>query len=45
MKQFLIVLLVMGFASAALAQGPDGWGTGELACASHRCMSNSISAS
>lgn len=28
MKQFLIVLLVMGFASAALAQGLDGRGTG-----------------
>ena len=30
MKQFMIVLMVMGFASAALAQGPGGRGTGGI---------------
>jgi Spy/CpxP family protein refolding chaperone len=30
MKQFLVVLMVMGFASAALAQGPGGRGTGGI---------------
>ncbi len=28
MKQFLVVLMVMGFGSAALAQGPGGRGSG-----------------
>ena len=30
MKQFLVVLMVIGFASAALAQGPSGRGTGGI---------------